>query len=47
MSYEISLAAEEDWRSIVNYTIDNHGETQTRKLLFKAHQEPKSTQGIA
>ena len=33
MSYEISLLAEEDWRDIVNYTFDNHGEAQTRKYM--------------
>jgi len=33
MNYEISVDAEADWRDIVNYTFDNHGETQTRKYM--------------
>ena len=33
MNYEISLSAEEDWQSIVNYTLDKHGEEQTRKYM--------------
>lgn len=31
--YEISQDSEEDWREIVNYTLDHHGETQTRKYM--------------
>ena len=31
--YEISGSAEEDWRSIVNYTFDQFGETQVRKYM--------------
>lgn len=33
LHYEISLSAEEDWREIVNYTLDQHGEIQTRKYM--------------
>jgi len=29
--YEISKAAEEDWRAIVHYTLDNFGEKQVQK----------------
>lgn len=31
--YEISLAAEQDWRNIVRYTLKNHGEKLTRKYM--------------
>ena len=31
--YEISESAEEDWRSIVNYTFEQFGETQVRKYM--------------
>jgi toxin ParE1/3/4 len=31
--YQISDAAEEDWHNIVNYTLTQHGETQTRKYM--------------
>ncbi len=31
--YEISEAAEEDWRSIVNYTFEQFGEVQVRKYM--------------
>jgi len=31
--YQISDAATEDWQDIVNYTLNQHGETQTRKYM--------------
>lgn len=31
--YQISDAAAEDWHNIVNYTLTQHGETQTRKYM--------------
>jgi toxin ParE1/3/4 len=31
--YQISDAAAEDWQSIVNYTLTQHGEAQTRKYM--------------
>ncbi len=30
-SYEISIAAEKDWRGIVRYTLDNFGKRQVEK----------------
>lgn len=32
--YQISDAAAEDWRDIVNYTLTEYGETQTRKYML-------------
>lgn len=37
-SYEISESAEEDWRSIVNYTFNQFGEVQTRKYMSELKQ---------
>lgn len=37
-SYEISELAEEDWRSIVNYTFNQFGEVQTRKYMSELKQ---------
>ena len=31
--YELSVEAEQDWRNIVRYTFDQHGETQVRKYM--------------
>ncbi len=31
--YQISDAAAEDWQDIVNYTLTQHGEAQTRKYM--------------
>ena len=32
-SYETTQAALDDWRKIVEYTIENYGEAQTRKYM--------------
>ncbi len=46
--YEISESAEEDWRSIVNYTFEQFGETQVRKYMSRTknlYRKPSNRRG--